>query len=243
LLSRDALKRLLHNESLTQEQSLLLCLAVDVDEPKSVAAIREIAANAGLTATNKWNVSRTLGRSKGKAIRTTKGWELGRPNGERVVRELAGPDATGTPPPVISKLRTHLPTMKEEATREFVGEAIACFESSLYRAAVVFSWVGAVSALQTHVIDHKLKEFNAEAKRRNAKWKEAENADDLSRMKEKTFLEHLDAISVIGKSVRQELEGCLTRRNGCGHPNSYKLDEHVAASHLAILIMNVFAKF
>jgi len=43
--------------------------------------------------------------------------------------------------------------------------------------------------------------------------------------------------------VRQELEGCLKLRNGCGHPNSLKLGENKVAAHLETLILNVFAKF
>jgi hypothetical protein len=62
-------------------------------------------------------------------------------------------------------------------------------------------------------------------------------------MKEADFLVIIEAIAVIGKNVRQELEGCLKLRNGCGHPNSLKLGENKVAAHLETLILNVFAKF
>ncbi len=53
-----------------------------------------------------------------------------------------------------------------------------------------------------------------------------ENADDLARMKEHEFLQVLEAISVIGKSVKNELESALKHRNGVGHPNSLKFAEN-----------------
>ena len=62
-------------------------------------------------------------------------------------------------------------------------------------------------------------------------------------MKEHDFLQVLEAISVIGKSVKNELETCLKLRNGCGHPNSLKIGQNRVAAHLETLVFNVFAVF
>lgn len=243
MLSRDTLKELLHDEDLTRETRLLLCLAIEDGTPQTVASIKETACAAGLTAVKSWNVSWILKSSKGKAIKTPDGWEL-RQSGRCVVRELIEQIDDEIPHPVLSKLRLLLPKMKDQAARPFVEEAIGCYEAGYYRAAVVFMWVGAVATLQAHVVNHHLPAFNAEATRRNQKkWKEAKNADDLSRMNERDFLDTLDAISVIGKSVKKELVVCLDLRNGGGHPNSLQIEEHRAASHLEILLLHVFAKF
>ena len=48
---------------------------------------------------------------------------------------------------------------------------------------------------------------------------------------------------MIGKNVKQELEGCLKLRNGCGHPNTLKLGPIKVASHLETLGQNVYAVF
>lgn len=85
--------------------------------------------------------------------------------------------------------------------------------------------------------------FNAEAVKRDPKWRTAKNADDLARMKEFDFLQILPAIGVLGKNVKDELEVCLKLRNGCGHPNSLVVGEHKASAHVETLIQNVFAKF
>jgi hypothetical protein len=134
-------------------------------------------------------------------------------------------------------------TVADPQTKEFLDEAVRCFEVGLYRAAVVLTWVGAVAVLQDHVVKMRLTDFNAEAARRDKKWRAAKTRDDLSRLKEAEFLHILEAISVIGKSVKHELEVCLKLRNGCGHPNSLKIGEAKAASHLETLLQNVFAVF
>jgi hypothetical protein len=123
-----------------------------------------------------------------------------------------------------------------------VSEAIGCLEARLLRAAVVLSWVGAVSQLYEHVVKAFLPLFNTEATRRDSKWRPAATPDDLVRMKEFDFLNVLEAISVIGKNVKQELQQCLALRNACGHPNSLSLGEARVASHIETLILNVYTK-
>ena len=122
-------------------------------------------------------------------------------------------------------------------------EAVLCLENALYRAAIVLSWVGAVSVLQQHVARLRLQDFNREAHRRFKKWKPARLADDLGRTREADFLLILESISVVGKSVKQELEAALKLRNGCGHPNSLQVGEAKAAAHVESLILNVYVKF
>ncbi len=124
------------------------------------------------------------------------------------------------------------------------GAFIHCFEAKQYRAAVVFSWAGAVALLHKKVFTTKLAEFNAEATRRDAKWRTAKQQDDLGRMKEHDFLDVCEAIGILGKSVKQVLQSqCLVERNGCGHPNTLVIAENSVANHIEKLIKNVFSKF
>ncbi len=239
MLTEGHLKELIHQEGLTQLEQLLLCLAVDENKPKPIKQIREVALKAGLTSVKTLNIASVLARSDGKAIKTPDGWEL-RGDGRHLVEQLAGPLTAAPPPIAATSLRAHLTKIINLDTRDFVQQAILCHESKLYRAAVVLSWVGAVALLYEYVVTNKLIDFNAEATRRNSKWKQAKNADDLSKMGENDFLQIIEAISVIGKNVKQELENCLKLRNGCGHPNSLKLGEARVAAHIEILMLNVF---
>lgn len=215
---------------------------MDVDTPKPVKQVRELATEAGLNAVKKWNVSSILASSKGLAIRTPSGWELS-PQGRGQVAKLAGSLALGPPAHVAASLRKHLASVNNPDVEAFITEAIGCYEYEFHRAAIVLSWVGAVSVLQEFVVQNHLNQFNAEAKRRDPKWKDAKIRHGLSRMKEYDFLQILQAISVIGKGVKQELEKRLQLRNACGHPSTLKIGQNAVAAHIEVLILNVFSQF
>ncbi|KAB2659652.1 hypothetical protein F9K94_02205 [Brucella tritici] len=144
---------------------------------------------------------------------------------------------------VAVDLRKHLANITDKDTRGFVEEAIACYEARLFRSAIVMAWLAAVDVLKKTVVKSCLPQFNAEAKRLDAKWKTAVTADDIGAMKEADFLNRLVAISIIGKNTKQRLEQALTLRNGAGHPNSLQLGQNEVAAHIEALLKNVFEVF
>lgn len=239
-MTKDQLKHVIHDKSLSRLDVLVILLSVDANYPKQVKDIKELAYSGGLRKIKGWNISDVLGRSSGLAVRTPDGWELSMSGLERA-REL-GADS-GPIVDVNGQLRSIAEGISEDETKEFVREAIKCLESKHLRAAVVLSWVGAVSVMHKYVVDNRLSDFNNEATRRNSKWKPAMNADDLGKMKENDFLQILESLSEIGKNVKQELEACLKLRNSCGHPNSLKISESRVAAHIEILVLNVFSRF
>jgi hypothetical protein len=144
---------------------------------------------------------------------------------------------------IASDLRNKLASIQNKATVVFLEEAVGCYEHGFYRASIVLSWSGAILLLYNRVVDHHLDVFNAEASRRDNKWKPAKNTDDLGLMKEWAFLDVLEYISVIGKNVKQQLQNALTLRNACGHPASLRIEQRIAAAHMETLILNVFERF
>lgn len=242
MLSLSTVKTLVHNGDVSQTEKLLICLAVDTDHAKQVAEVRKIAVDAGVRQASKWNISTLLSRTEGLAIRVNDGWELTNDGRDRVMM-LANARVPGAPARMAPKLRAYLATVTSATTHEFLDEAIGCMESNFHRAAVVLAWIGAVSVLYDYVYANHLANFNAEALRRDSRWKPARTKDDLARMNEHAFLQVLHAISVIGKSVKDELEGCLKLRNGCGHPNSFKVGEARVTAHIESLIQNVYSVF
>ena len=242
MFDRESVKELLARADLSNRDKVLVALAAEPLGVRKVEEIKEVALEAGLRIIQKWNVSDYLSRSKTLAVRTPNGWELTNP-GKAHLATVAGPLLPSVSVLVVSALRKQLPTIKSANTRSFVGEAIGCLEAKLFRAAIVISWVGALAIIYDHVVAHHLTAFNAEAHRRDQKWRAAQNVDDLTRMKEHDFLQILPAISILGKNVKDELEVCLKLRNGCGHPNSLVVGEHKAVAHVETLIQNVFAKF
>jgi hypothetical protein len=242
LLEASALKDLLNKPGIERKDCLLLVLATNGAVARTVAEIRKAAVQSGLRAAKKWNISNILANSPALAVRTGDGWEL-TSDGKARVAGLAG-SALATPTTTAAtNLRATLSGIKNADILAFLNEAIVCLEVRQLRAAVVLSWVGAVAVIQDYVVAKELAAFNAEARKRDAKWKDAKTADDLGRMKEHDFLNILESISALGKNVKQELQGCLTLRNSCGHPNSYQIGSHKVASHIESLILNVFLKF
>ena len=242
MLQSSALKDLLHIRGLTRGEQILLCLAVDGATPRSVSDIKRLAQNAGLRRVKDWNVSDMLSRLNGQAIRTEQGWELTGAGRNAAAALLSKHSVAPTVAPA-NAIRALLARIASPSARDFIVEAVACLEFGQLRAAVVFSWVGAVSLLHERVLTRHLAMFNAEVKRRDAKWKDASSVDDLAKMKEFDFLQVLEAISVIGRNAKLELEGCLKLRNACGHPSSLSIASHRVASHLEILLLNVYVAF
>ena len=243
MLERSALKDLLSKKEFGRKDKLLLVLASDNAASRSVAQIRQIAADAGLRSIKDWNVSDILAAGEPLAIRTGVGWEL-TSDGKARVATLVGPALT---PPVTTQaaidLRSHLAGITNAEVLAFLNEAVSCLETNQLRAAVVLSWVGAVAVLYDYIVANALPAFNAEAMRRDSKWRDAKSADDLSRMKEHDLLNLLESLSILGKNVKQELQNALTLRNACGHPNSLRIGSNRVAAHIEVLILNVFAQF
>lgn len=242
MLTSDELKGWLHKD-LGKLDKVLLVLATR-DGPVAVSKINELADAAGFRAMRKWNVSATLGASKGKAIRTT-GWEL-TDAGKMHLRDLGVSTVSPAAMQVAVDLRKYLTDITDDQTRDFVEEAIKCHEAELYRSAIVMSWLGAVDVLQKHVHQHHLAAFNAEATRVASKgrpWKPAKSQDDIGKMGESDFLDRIEALSIIGKNVKAQLKACLDLRNGCGHPNTLKVSVNKSAAHIETLLQNVFEKF
>ena len=221
---------------------MLLVLAYEPDKPQKTAEVINRAVFYGLRTVRRWNVSAILTKAVGYAVKVNDGWKLTR-EGENYLVEAGYLQPGEVPIVVINDLREVLTKMKYQSTVDFVSEAIECFERQLYRASVVLSWIGAVSLLYEEVVNNYLDAFNTEAIRRDAKWRVANNADDIARMKEHGFLDIIESLSIIGKNVKQELQVCLMLRNGCGHPNSLKIGKQKVAAHLEILMLNVFSKF
>jgi len=244
MLSLDDAKRILHGPRLGNRDQLLILLATTPVAPLSVQQIKLRCAAAGVSRLAKTNISDILGTSRGLVARTSDGWELQQPGILRV-RELAQAANVNLVVTHSSQsLRGHAEGIADPLTKSFVMEAIMCFEAHQFRAAVVFSWAGAVALLHKHVFSKKLVEFNAEAARRDNKWRAAKQQDDLGRMGERDFLDVCEAIGVMGKNVKQILQNeCLALRNACGHPNSVSIAENSVAAHIEKLIKNVFSRF
>lgn len=245
MLIKERLINLLHEDEYLRYEKILIILAVEVNNPKSVKDINYLGSEAGLTEIYTWQAGAILNNNKkrGLAVHLKKGWILTDKGKRYLTKDLNIDIKSKRVAETATSLRNLLNDITDVNTKDFLSEAVSCFESKNFRAAVVLSWVGAMSVLQNHVAQNYLTKFNSEATRRNAKWKNAMNAEDLTRMKEKDFLNILVELSIIGKGVKGQLEHSLKLRNSCGHPCTLEIGENTVASHIEILIKNVFQKF
>lgn len=243
MLTTEQLKQVVHQSDVTKTDAALLCVAAGGGSAVSTATVRKLALEAGVKGAKKINFSAHLSAADDKVFKTPTGWELS-PAGRAHVAALAGKALSVSPAATEAQaLRALLPKIKNEDARAFLTEAIVCSEQSLFRAAVVLSWVGAIALLHDVAVARYLAAINAEATRRDPKWKAAKTTDDLGRLKESTFLEIAHAVGILGRNVKDELEACLKLRNGCGHPNSLKVGANKVAAHLETLALNVYAVY
>lgn len=240
LLSEEKLKLWLQKAGLTRADKVLLVLA-SFGKPESPANIKLRARRSGCKMDN-WNISDIINRADGIALKLPSGYEIAE-KGHARLQHLGLNRLSPAAAKVAVDLRKHLTNIKDPDTRAFVEEAIKCYESELYRSAIVMSWLAAVGVLQNEVVKNHLAAFNTAAKAIDPKWKLAQNTDDFGRIKEADFLDRIAGISMIGKNVKDELVKALKLRNGCGHPNSLKVSANITAGHIELLLLNVFDKF
>jgi len=243
MLTLEQLKQAIHKKKISKTDAALLCVAAAGAKAAPTQTVRQLALESGVKGAKTINFHAHLSSAEDKVFRAPGGWEL-TDTGRKYVAGLAAEEIAASPAATEARtLRALLPKLKNEDARAFVDEAIVCAEQSLFRAAVVLSWVGAMALLHDRVVSKHLADFNVEAGKRIPGWKPAKTTDDLGSMREATFLEIGPSISLFGKNVKQELEGCLKVRNSCGHPTSLKIGPNKVAAHLEILALNVYAVF
>lgn len=232
----------LADPGLGRKEKILLILSLCDFSHKQVKDIKALALAHGLVEANKWNISQVLKDLEKQVVKLPNGWTA-TSSGKKKLGELG---LLNQESPVAKSnilLRKYLSKVKSESSKSFLDEAVTALEYGLLRSAVVLSWVGAVSILYEEVVHGHLSAFNAEATKRNPKWKPAKNVDGLTNLKEHEFLQIISAISVLGKNTKQELEQCLKLRNSCGHPSTLKLGENRVASHIEILVLNIYQQY
>lgn len=243
LLTAKQLKQAVHRPKITKTDTALLCVAAAGGTGASTGAVRKLAVESGVKGAKKINFSSHLSAAEDKVFKTPTGWELTTEGRKHIASLVATELAVSPAASEAAALRALLPKLKNADAGAFLTEAIVCAEQSLFRAAVVLSWVGAVALLHDEAVANYMSAINAEAAQKDPKWKPAKTADDLGRLREATFLDIAASVGMLGKNVKQELEVCLKLRNGCGHPNSLKIGANKVAAHLETLALNVFAIF
>jgi hypothetical protein len=252
MLSDERLLLSLRQMARVGQRGPVLLLLSQLSQPAETRQIKEKGVQIGFRDVEKWNLTDILKKaaSDQQVAQLSNGWKLLEP-GYKVIEAYYKPEAA-----IIQEarhaLRLHLQKIADDQRKSFIQEAIWAFDVKAYRAAIVFSWVGAVYILQEHVVARHLPAFNAAGSARAAKaaasgskyqFYPVRSIKDFGVITESDFLQLCQDAGVLHKAEKQILGERLDLRNQCGHPNPLTIAEHVVASHIEILMLNVYSKY
>ena len=188
------------------------------------------------------NVTDLCNKLVGKRVfvATDKGYKLHR----ETYRELRNEFSANKPKKRASKkLRDLLPKVKLDENRNFLNEAISCYEIGAYRAAIIMTWLLVIDNLYEYILAQNLNEFNKALALQNLKLKKVTVKEDFNELKEAKFIEIARSANIISNDVRKILDEKLGTRNTCAHPNNIVVGESKATSFIEDLVDNVLVRF
>jgi hypothetical protein len=95
-------------------------------------------------------------------------------------------------------------------------QALRCVEFELYRAAHVMAWAAFVDFLHQYLVDKRLQQLQAA----RPKWNVI-HAEDLRLYTDYQVIEVAAVVGLLTKPVSKGLQGLLSKRNECAHPEDY----------------------
>ncbi|MBM3568209.1 MAG: hypothetical protein FJX46_05565 [Alphaproteobacteria bacterium] len=158
-----------------------------------IKEIRDAGVKLGFREIQTINVNSHLNGTRGKATLLPDGWELTESGREYLLGKGCLKSVTALTP-LLRKVEQYVTGITLKETKEFINESIECANRQLYRAAVVLSWIGAVSILHHYVLKNYLTEFNKEAIEKKLIKKPIKNQDGLTKIGENDFLQVIQAI-------------------------------------------------
>jgi hypothetical protein len=176
-------------------------------------------------------------------VHTQRGYRLERSEKDRVQKSLTDEPFRRETDTALRSLIGKLATTDE---RDFLDEAIKCYEVQAYRAAIVMVWILAMDHLQEFILRHHLGSFNielAKVKDKRVKVSTINRKDDFGELPENKFIEIARAASIISNDVRKIIDAKLGIRNSYAHPSNIGLSPAKAADFIIDLTDNLVLKY
>lgn len=191
-------------------------------------------------------LSKKSSSKKGKTpefIRDKQGYYLTRFKKEELCKKLG----TETVKIETSRtLRELLDKLVVDSERDFLKEAIDCYEIGAYRAAIIMVWILTLDHFYEYILAHKLAAFNAELakiKDKRVKVNIIAKKDDFCDIPENKFIEISRTANIISNDVRKILDVKLGIRNSCAHPSGIIIVQVKATDFIQDLVLNVLLKY
>ena len=144
---------------------------------------------------------------------------------------------------LVKELPDKIPDLAE---KDFMKEALICLRHDAGRAAIIMAWSIAFYHLCSHVLKHKLTDFNSTYPTRYPrKWQNSsvqvitkyeDFAVDLS---EREVIEICNSANIIAPDVYKILVEKLGKRNTAAHPSTIHVNQIHAEAYIDELIRNV----
>ncbi len=146
----------------------------------------------------------------------------------------------------VSAMLVGLPgKVPDSAERLFLTEALTCYRSGAFRAAIVMTWNLAYDHLVTWVVAKHLAAFNAAIVKKYPKrsgvsmTKKEDFADEFTEFE---VIEVCGVASIIDKNTKKILNEKLVKRNMAAHPSLVEITIHQAEDVISDLVNNVILK-
>jgi hypothetical protein len=178
-----------------------------------------------------------------KYIKTNGGYKLQRHMREALLRKLGAEKVTVQTSATLRGLEHKMP---DGVDKDFLKEAIDCFEAGANRATIVMAWILAIDHLFAYILAHKLTEFNAALALntdKSVRVKVITHRDDFAEMKESKFIELCRVAKIISNDVRKILDQKLETRNSSAHPSGVTVNKSKVIDFLEDLVDNVVLKY
>jgi len=130
-------------------------------------------------------------------------------------------------------------------TKDFLREAIDCFEAGANRAAVIMTWVLTFDHFLNWLFVNKLNEFNRTfaASNPQGRVKIIRKIEDFEDINEDRIITTCRTAGIVTSGVQKTLKEGLDTRNTAAHPSNVKVARSKTIAVIEDLVRNVIKKF
>lgn len=130
--------------------------------------------------------------------------------------------------------------------RPYLEEALACYQGTLYRAAILMVWAAVIQHLYSVAGSHRngVKEFEKANHARfgtSARYRKLKKQDDFLYLGERDFIQLGEDAGMFNRNARKLLHDRLDLRNLCGHPTGYRPGREETVIFVESLLLNILS--
>jgi hypothetical protein len=191
---------------------------------------------------NRLSIDSRTSRDKEKRqrfVKAQKGYALERGVFEELDKEYGHRPTTAA---IKSDLAKHLAKLTNADLKEYLTEAINCFDSGYFRAAIVMAWCAGYAILRAWLFAGHAGALNSAM----SSWKAPRTItkiEDFDELGERVVLDTARSASVLTKEQHKQLVALLDQRNSFAHPSGRKVSAPIAEAYLTQIMDEVIVNF